>query len=141
MELQATIFGKCQVTNIKDITLFGAAVGSTACSQSVIGNKIDNLKIMINNLKMVCSHYSFFLLKNCLMLPKLLYTLRASPCFHIESELLQFDKTMKSFLIEKLNINFSFIQYEQACLPVKLGGLGIRSTAEISLPAFIASRT
>ena len=35
-------FGKCQVTNIEDLTLLGAAVGSTACSQSFIGNKIDN---------------------------------------------------------------------------------------------------
>ena len=44
-----------------------------------IESKIEALETIGKNLKSVGTHESLFLLKNCLLIPRLLYTLRTSP--------------------------------------------------------------
>ena len=46
---------------------------------------------------------------------------------------------MKATLEKITNSNLDNFIFRQASLPVKLGGLGIRRTQDISLPAFISS--
>ena len=46
---------------------------------------------------------------------------------------------MKSTLESITNCRFDDSAFQQATLPIKFGGLGVRSTVDISLPAFIAS--
>ena len=45
---------------------------------------LDNI---IENLELTEPHQAFFMLKNCLSIPKLIYLLRSAPCFKCKKEL------------------------------------------------------
>ena len=85
------------------------------------------------------AHYSFYLLKNCFSLPKLVYFLRTSPCFEEVDLLQQYDSIIRKSLSKICNVNFDESSYTQAILSVSKGGIGIASASQIALPAFLAS--
>ena len=80
------------------------------------------------------AHYSFYLLKNCFSLPKLLYFLRTSPCFEELDLLHQNDSIIRMSILMKAAILRRFSQSPK-------GGIGIASACQIALPAFLASAT
>ena len=96
------------------------------------------MKKAIDRLHFVDAHDAVVLLKNSLHLPKLLYTLRTSMC-HENRILTEIDTITRDGLSEILNLTFTDDQWLQAGLPVKDGGLGVRSVATLALPAFLAS--
>ena len=51
----------------------------------------------------------------------------------------EFNRLLGQGLSEILNISLSEDQWRQAALPVKAGGLGIRSASELASSAFLAS--
>ena len=53
----------------------------------------------------------------------------------------QIDKVLKSNISHIANVVLSDVQWIQASLPVKAGGLGIRRAASLALPAYLASAT
>ena len=67
-----------------------------------------------------------------------MYTLHTSPCFG-NDYLDTFDNLYLQGLSSILNIDLKDRQWLQASLPVKAGGLGIRSASSLALPAFLAS--
>ena len=80
------------------------------------------------------------LLRFSLAAPRLIYLLRTSPCFH--SPILQgFDEVIWRILTRICNIPFSTsdILWLQASLPVRSGGLGIRSAVQLAPSAFLSS--
>ena len=81
------------------------------------------------------SHDSLYLLKNALAIPKLMYILRASPCF-MGVKLLQYDQDLKSALSLLINVDLGDSRWDQ---PVWAGGLGIRSAVMLAPSAFLAS--
>ena len=66
--------------------------------------------------------------------------LRCSPCLG-NAILSQIDEVLKSNISLIANITLSDVQWIQASLLVKAGGLGIRRAASLALPAFLASAT
>jgi len=92
----------------------------------------------LQRLSLLHSHDALVLLKNSLSMPKLLYLLRTADCTD-NPFLTTFDNTLKSGLSSILNVDLSDIQWLQACLPVRHGGLGIRSAAMLAPSAFLAS--
>ena len=68
----------------------------------------------------------------------MLYSLRCSPCMD-SPKLSEFDQIMRVGLSRVLNLEFGDRVWLQATLPVKDGGLGIRSASSLALPAFLAS--
>ena len=72
-------------------------------------------------------------------MPKLTYFLRTSPCFLKEEILEEYDKTIQTSLQSILNIKLEGNSAIQSSLPVRLGGLGVRSAWDISVPAFLSS--
>ena len=50
-----------------------------------------------------------------------------------------FDNQLKSAICQITNSNLSDVQWLQASLPVREGGLGVRRVASLALPAFLAS--
>ena len=54
---------------------------------------IDNI---IENLELIEPHQAFFMLKNCLSIPKPIYLLRSAPCFKCKEELEVFDTAIKT---------------------------------------------
>ena len=77
------------------------------------------------------------LLRNSLAMPKLLYTLRTSPCAG-NPLLTKFDETLRDGLSSVLNVQLTDDQWIQASLPVQNGGLG-RSACTLAPSAFLVS--
>ena len=73
------------------------------------------------------AHCGFYLLKNCLSLPKLLYFQRTSICFNHPALLEKYDKTVRDGLSKMCNVNFDKIASTQLTLPAEIGGLGVSS--------------
>ncbi len=101
--------------------------------------KFDKIFLLINRLSSLQSHYAYFILKNCLAIPKLVYLLRCTPLWKYQNLLHEMDIQMKSALETLVNVQMNTDQWIQSSLPVNFGGLGIRSLLEISLPAYLAS--
>ena len=91
-------------------------------------------------LHLLHAHDAFCLLKNAFTLPKMLYTLRTTPCF-LSSQLQSFDDLQRSLLADIANIplDANDSAWAQAVLPVGSGGLGIQSASQLAPSAFLAS--
>ena len=70
-------------------------------------------------------------------MPKLLYTLRTSPCAG-NPLLTKLDEILRDGFSAKMNVQLTDDQWNQASLPVQHGGLGLRSACMLA-PAFLAS--
>ena len=70
--------------------------------------------------------------------PKILHTLRCSPC-HGHEALHKFDDLLRTGLGNIANLSISDIQWVQASLSVSFGRLGVRRVASLALPAFLES--
>ena len=122
----------------ENATLLGSPIGGSQSIVSCLNSKIDSLKILGGRLKQLHAHDALCLLCNAFSLPKVLYILRTAPC--AESPLLQdFDDIQRSLLESICNIQISDIGWLQATLPIKAGGLGIRSLVSLAPSAFLAS--
>ena len=121
-----------------ELTLLGAPILPEAI-EGILSKKIADLMLMVSRLEKIDPHSALFLLRHCFAIPKLTFFLRASPCFIKSNMLESFDQIIKSTLAKILNINFHEEAYNQAVLPVALGGLGLRLAAEISIPGFLSS--
>ena len=137
----STNFGNAKIITPEDLTLLGATFGSEQAMESAIAKLASDVSIFCKNLEDVGAHQCFFLLKNCLLIPKMLYLMRSSPIFKMQDSLRSLENCFKDALCKVLNLNFTERQWNQSVLPAKLGGLGIRSPSDLSLPAFLASVT
>lgn len=122
----------------RDITMLGSPVLGGQAVDNALMEKTTQLKQAISRLSSLPAHDAFCLLKNSLAMPKLLYTLRTSPCSG-NPLLDEFDKILKCGLSTILNIDISDQQWQQASLPVHKGGLGVRSARQLAPSAFLAS--
>jgi len=93
------------------------------------------LESITENLELIELHEAFFILKNCLSIPKLTYLLRSAPCFKCKEELEAFDTAIRINTEKICNVTFG----KDASLPIRHGGLGLRSAADLSLPCFLSS--
>ena len=135
---------KCSGFNFKETptheaTLLGTPIATgTAAVDYAIACKRSDLDLLVKRLALIPSHAALFLLKNALAIPKLLYLLRTAPCF-CSSELLAYDESLRVSLSSLLNIDLTNTSWTQACLPVRWGGVGVRSALQLAPSAFLAS--
>ena len=129
----------CPVTP-ENAHLLGSPIGGEEGIDGSIGEKITALETMGNRLCHRRAHDAYCLLHHSFALPKLLYTLRTSPCSKTP-QLRRFDLLLRSLLGEIANINIADndIAWAQASLPVGSGGLGDRSATQLAPSAFLAS--
>ena len=86
------------------------------------------------------AHDAFLLLRHSFAIPKLQYVLRTAPCYRSVA-LEEYDCTLRSILSEVTNTAVASDDraWSQASLPVKLGGLGVRSAVKVAPSAYLAS--
>jgi hypothetical protein len=132
------LFPRLRVTVLSEASLLGSPLSEGGIS-AAIREKREDLERLVSRLSLIESHQAYVLLKNCLSLPKLQYILRASPAYKRGEELEEFDGVLVAALSTITNVSFEGESLEQAVLPVRLGGLGIRLSKDIALPAFISS--
>jgi hypothetical protein len=70
---------------------------------------------------------------------KVTYVLRTSPAFLLPSETIELDDKIRRALEDTLSLDLDEKAWTQASLPVRMGGMGIRSATDLALPAFLAS--
>ena len=104
---------------------------------SAFSSHCDNLDRAVGRLKLISSHDALIILRNCLS-TLVNFTLRASPCTG-HSSLTKFDDILRKAICSIVNVNLSDDQWLQASLPVRLGGLGVRSVSSLAPSAFLAS--
>ncbi|XP_045784576.1 uncharacterized protein LOC123880480 [Maniola jurtina] len=107
--------------------------------QPLLDQKIRTFSTNTDKLGALNSHIAFSILKYCLFVPKLIYILRASPIWKFPGLLDNMDATLKSTLEQILNLTFDEHSWNQATLPVKYGGIGVRKISSVALPAFLSS--
>ena len=78
---------------IADLVMLGAPVMKGRAIDRALQNKVCDLERAIDRLKLLPAHDALVLLRNSLAVPKLLYTLRTSPCAG-NSLLTKFDETL-----------------------------------------------
>ena len=129
-----------QVTDPDFATLLGSPLGSIDSINESIRDKVESLRILGDRLEHLHTQDSLLLLRHSLAIPRLSYTLRTSPCF-LSPEIQAFDDLLKSITgsITNNSLHISDSTWTQASLPVKHGGLGIRSAVQLAPSAFLAS--
>ncbi|HSN23925.1 MAG TPA: hypothetical protein VLS45_07110, partial [Methylomicrobium sp.] len=121
-----------------EATFLGAPLSTGQAMETVLSALHTNLKLAVDRLRLLSSHDALILLKTSLGGPKMQHVLRSSPCSD-HPLLLQIDTTLKSTITQICNVTLSDDQWTQASLPVKQGGLGIRSVSMLAPSAFLAS--
>ena len=120
------------------MTLLGAPILKGPAVDKALDNKVADLERAMQRLSLLHAHDAMVLLKNSLSMPKLLYLLRTSECSG-NVLLSKFDDTLRTGLCKLLNVELGDDQWLQASLPLRNGGLGIRSAKMLAPSAFLAS--
>ena len=100
--------------------------------------KHDEFKRSSERLQLITSHDTLVLLKSSCSSPPLMHILRSSPCDG-HMTLTSISDVLCDCLIHIANVSINDLQWLQATLPVKVGGLGIRSPVKFALSTFLAS--
>ena len=123
-----------------DACLLGSPLFDGTMLDSALQTCCEDLSKAIDRLKNINSHDALVLLRSCFSAPKIQFLLRCAPC-NDHPTLEYFDKLLRSGLSSITNCAISDVQWLQASLPVKDGGLGIRRATRLALPSFLASAT
>jgi len=118
--------------------MLGSPVTAGSAADKALEQKTNELKTAISRLSTLQADDALVILRISLSIPKLMYTLRTASC-HGSARLIEFDNALKDGLSSIFNVNLSEDQWNQASLPVRDGGLGIRSAASLATSAFWAS--
>jgi len=118
-------------------TLLGTPIHVDGIDRA-IRDRLASLELAVPRLKKLSSHEALFLLRNSLAMPKLQYLLRTAPCF-LSTVTSEFDDVVARTLSTCLNVQISQDSRLQLSLPVRWGGLGIRSASFVASSAFLSS--
>ena len=125
-------------TNASTVILLGAPLSAGQHLDEVLEGKREELRRLARRLELMPSHDSLYLLRNVLAAPRLMYMLRTAPC--TDSPVLPlFDTTIRESLSATLNVDLGEDRWTQASLPVRWGGLGVRSVVSLAPSAYLAS--
>ena len=118
--------------------LLGAPLSTGRAMDTSLETCCDKLALAISRLKSLSSHDALTLLRASFSAPKVMHILRSSPCVG-HTGLSKFDNLLRTGLSYITNTDLSDMQWLQASLPVKDGGLGVRRVTSLASSAFLAS--
>jgi len=119
-------------------TLLGAPLLDGSAMNQALEARCSDLNRALDRFPLISAHDGLVILKNSISAPKLMYTLRCSPAFG-HCLLDDFDQSLRLGLSRLANVQVDDLNWVQASLPVKDGGLGIRSVGLLAPSAFLAS--
>ena len=126
------------VTSPEDVTLLGSPLSDSV--DDCILEKVQTLKILEDRIQRFQLQDALLLLRYSLAAPRMIYLLRTSPCFSSPS-LYTFDELLRRILSSICNMPIATMDklWMQASLPVRYGGLGLRSVVQLAPSAFLSS--
>ena len=125
-------------TKLEDLTLLGAPLLPGDGVDAILKAKREELETLASRLPLLQAHDSLYLMRNVVTTSSLMYTLRTAPCTG-SVELVRYDLLLRSTLNSTLNIDLTDEGWLQASLPVRWGGLGVRSAVSLASSAYLAS--
>src|ERR1043165_7250991 len=120
------------------LMLLGAPLSSEKALQQCLKARTRELEEILSKLTIIARQDALLILRSSLGAPKMIHILRCHPCDK-HPELETYDVTLRHGLEKILNVSLNDIQWTQALLPIKMGGLGNRRATSLALPAFLAS--
>ena len=84
-------------------------------------------------------HTGLFFLAHHVSAPRLIYLLRSTPLYSACHNLRKIDDLVRSTLADISNVDITGPAWDQASLPRRHGGLGVRSVESLALPCYVAS--
>lgn len=124
------------IKKVNELTLLGSAITLNA-GEIILTKKRKELELLFSRLEILNKHVAYFLLKNCLGIPKLTYIIRTMPLWKYPELVNSIDSLLKD-TIENI-CNTQIPDYTIPSLPCRFGGLGIRKISDIMYPAFLSS--
>ena len=125
-------------TPLDTATLLGSPL-TTKCLPSAVEAATALIRRLCDHLKHLDRHTALFFLVHFVSAPRLLYLLRSAPLYLVPKSLKVVDSLVRDTLVQISNVTISERSWEQAKLPIRLGGLGVRSVEDLALPCYIAS--
>ena len=123
-----------------DATLLGAPLFPGKVLDDTWLARCEDLKRAADRRSLLSAQDALLLLRVSFSAPRVPHLLRCAPSVD-NPALEQFDGHLRSALSCITNTSLSDIQWLQASVPIKHGGLGIRQVHSLTLPAFLASAT
>ncbi len=116
-----------QVVDSINLNLLGSPIVEEGFDQ--FSNEIlVKLSVLLDRLPKLNAHVAY-----------VTYLLRTNPVWKHQNFIFKIDNVIKNCLESIMNVHINEEQWKQASLPIKIGGLGIRKTEDITLPAFLSS--
>ena len=124
--------------SVGDAELLGAPLFPGAVLDSAWSQRCDELARAVDRLASICAQDALILLRASFSAPRVQHLLRCSPSNN-NPALQIFDDLLRSAVGRITNSALSDIQWLQASMPIKQGGLGVRRVTSLAIPAFLAS--
>ena len=123
---------------ISDACLLGAPLFIGPSLDEAWLKRCEDLRRATERLKSIDAQDALILLRVSFSAPRVQHLLRCSPSAD-HPALQSFDDLLRSAVCNITNCDLTDMQWLQASLPIKDGGLGIRRVSTLALPAFLAS--
>ena len=104
----------------------------------MLEKKYAEFKLASKRLQLITSHDALVQLKLYCSSPRLMHIHRSSPCDG-QMTITSISDMLRDCLIHITNVSINDLQWSQATLPVKVGGLGLHSSVKLALSTFMAS--
>ena len=122
----------------KDLILLGAPLFSGHVLDNAWVDRCNEMSAAISRLKIISSQDSLILLRSSLGAPRVQHLLRCSLDVS-HPGIGRFDALQREALSTVANSDLSDNNWLQAALPIKEGGLGLRSASDLATPSLLAS--
>jgi hypothetical protein len=122
------------------VILLGAPIGSEEFVGREVARKVEKVREITGLLPQLQDpHTEYVLLRSCLALPKLSFLLRATDTSNHQDHLQEFDRVTRESLTRILGAPVGNRAWQQAKLPVAMGGMGLRGAENHAPAAYAAS--
>ena len=122
------------------IVLLGSPIGSREFERTTIEKRVEKIREITDRLPLMQDAQSeFVLLRSCLSIPKIMFTLRTTDPTDHQILWQYFDDITREALTRILGIPVNDCQWRQAQLPVSKGGLGLRAALDHAPAAYVTS--
>ena len=122
------------------IVLLGSPIGCSQFERLAMESRIDKVKELTARLPLMQdAHTEYVLLRSCLSIPKVMFSLRTTDPTHHQILWQRFDSIIRESLIRIIGVPVNDTQWLQAQLPVSKGGLGLRAAWDHAPAAYSTS--
>ena len=134
----SSVLPDIKVVHAEDLELLGSPLHNSGLC-GFIRSAHMTISRLCTRIRLLDRHTALFFLSKYVSAPRVQYLLRSSPAFLEPTELSRIDSTVRLTLQEVCNVALTDEAWEQAALPLRHGGLGVRSVQALALPSYVSS--